>query len=119
MLRTLAILACLAPAAALADDFVTFDGDRPNQFLPVYPSGQGGFTVGRRVGLSGVDYFCRAGQWARTQGASYTDRVAVVRSSGGGVSFRIVSGGASSGGVTLGARAGESRSVGHALALCG
>ena len=48
MLRTLAVLAAMAPAAALADvDFLRED----SRFLPVYPSGQGGFTVGRRIGV--------------------------------------------------------------------
>ena len=112
MLRVLAAIAILSPAAAAAQS--TFE----QRFLPVQPSGQGGFTVGRRVGVGGSDYFCRAGQWARTQGASYTDRVEVVRSGSGGVSFRIAGRGRSSGGIILGARAGESRSVGHALALC-
>lgn len=116
MIRTLAIAlagALALPLAASAQGF--FDNDR---FLPVYPQGQGQFTVGRRTVTGGSDYFCRAGEWARRQGASYTDRVQVVTSDRGGVSFRIVGRGPSSGGLILGGRAGESRSVAHALQLC-
>lgn len=119
MLRSVlaAALLAAAPLAAFADEWV--DAPSPNrQFLPVYPTGQGGFLVGRRNGIGPSDYFCRAGQWARRQGAAYTDRVEVVRGAGDGVSFRILSGGRSSGGIFLRGRAGEARSVGHALALC-
>ena len=114
MIRSAALAIAIAlPAASGAQGI--FDNDR---FLPVRPSGPGAFTVTRKTATSGSEYFCRAGEWARRQGASYTDRVEVVASDRGGVSFRIVGRGTSSGGLILSGRSGESRSVAHALQLC-
>ena len=87
-----------------------------------------GFEVLSRAGMGKADYFCAAGDFARSRlGAANTDRVRVIRGLGPSrfepnrfsVEFKLAGpgGGMFSVGV-FGPRPGQNASVGHALALC-